>query len=241
MTFLQGIAFVYRQSWAFLLACPLIALIPIVAELVQHIVEMQAGMYSGPEGAVAAEADPARMAFGFVKTLALTLVGYWAVRFYASRDPAYARRLDGRAVALFAVVFALQALLSALGLFVFSGVLAAGFFVFSLIFGPLLARFVVAAPLGVWISPLASIRQMARQLPWAVAFNIVAVLPLMIVHYALGIGAIFVPGEAIKWAMLIADSLVVGWLAAVLVAIVWVIAVRKDPPPELTAELALRA
>ena len=237
MTFLQGIAFVHRQSWAFLVACPLIALIPILAELAQHIAEMQAGMYSGPEGARAAEADPARMAFGFVKTLALTLVGYWAVRFYASRDPAYARRLEGRAVALFAVVFALQALLSALGLFVFTGAVAVGFFVFGLVFTPLLTRFVAGAPLGVWISPLASIRQMLPQLPWAVAFNIAAVLPLMVVHYALGIGAVFVPGEAVKWAMLIADSLVVGWLAAVLLAITWVVAVRKDPPPEF----ALRA
>ena len=241
MTFLQGIAFVYRQSWAFLLACPLIALIPILAELVQHVVEMQAGMYVGPAGAEAAEADPARMAFGFVKTLALGLIGYWGVRFYATRDAAYTRRLEGRAVALFAVVFALQALLSALGLFVFTGVMAAGFFVFSLIFAPLLARFVVAAPLGVWISPSASIRQMARQLPWAVAFNVVAALPLMIVHYALGIGAIFVPGEAVKWAMLIVDSLVVGWLAAVLVAITWVVAVRRNPPPGLIPKATLRA
>ena len=78
---------------------------------------------------------------------------------------------------------------------------------------------------------------MAPQLPWAVMFNIVAVLPLMIVHYALGAGAIFVPGEAAKWAMLVVDSLIVGWLSALLSAITWVIAARKDPPPEL----ALRA
>jgi len=235
MTFLQGIAFVYRRSWAFLLACPLIALIPILAEFVQHVVEMQAGMYSGPEGASAAENDPARMAFGFVKTLALSLIGYWATRFYASDgNRAATRRIEPRALGLFAIVFALQALLSALGLFVFEGVMAIGFFVFGLVFTPLLARFVVAAPLGVWIGPTASIRQLFPQLPWAIAFNLVAWLPLMIVHYALGIGAVFVPGEAIKWAMLILDSLVVGWLAAALVAITWVIAARKDPPPELT-------
>lgn len=234
MTFLQGIAFVYRQSWVFLIACPLIALIPILAELAQHVVEMQAGMYDGLAAAEAAEADPDRMAFGFVKTLALGLVGYWATRFYASRgDAAYARRIERRAAALFAVVFALQALLSALGLFVFTGVVAAGFFVFSLIFTPLLARFAAAAPLGAWISPFASIRQMAPQLPWAIAFNIVAILPLMAVHYALGIGAIFVPGEAVKWAMLIVDSLVVGWLATAMAAITWVIAVRRDPPAAL--------
>lgn len=238
MTFFQGIAFVYRQSWAFLLACPLIALIPILAEFAQHVVEMQAGMYTGPEGASAAEDDPARMAFGFAKTLALALIGYWATRFYASRgDRAATRRIERRAVGLFAIVFALQALLSALGLFVFEGVMAIGFFVFGLVFTPLLARFVAAAPLGVWIGPAASIRQLFPQLPWAIAFNVVAWLPLMIVHYALGIGAVFVPGETAKWVMLIVDALVVGWLAALLVAITWVVATRKDPPPEL----ALRA
>ena len=238
MTFRQGFTFVHRQSWAFLVACPLIVLIPVAAEFVQHYVEMQAGMYAGPEGAQAAEHDPARMAFGFVKTLALSLVGYWAIRFYASGgDRAAALRIDSRAVSLFAIVFALQALLSALGLFAFEGVVAVGFFVFGLIFTPLLSRFVAAAPLGAWISPYSSIRQMAPQLPWAVMFNIVAVLPLMIVHYALGAGAIFVPGEAAKWAMLVVDSLIVGWLSALLSAITWVIAARKDPPPEL----ALRA
>lgn len=235
MTFGQGLAFVYRQSWAFLLACPLVALIPVAAELAQHYVEMQAGMYAGPEGARAAESDPARMAFGFVKTLALGLIGYWATRFYASNgNRALAHRMEPRAITLFALVFALQSLLSALGLFAFSGPVAVGFFVFTLVFAPLLTRFMAAAPLGQWISPLASIRQMAPQLPWAIAFNVVAILPLMVLHYALGIGAVFVPGEAAKWALLVLDSLVVGWLAAALVAVTWVMAVRKDPPAALT-------
>jgi hypothetical protein len=235
MTFWQGFSFVYRQSWAFLLACPLIALIPIAAELAQHYVEMYLGMYAGPEGAQAAENHPDRMTLGFVKTLALGLIGYWATRFYASGgDGAFAHRLERRALALFALVFALQAALSALGLFAFSGAVAVGFFVFTLVFMPLLSRFIAAAPLGAWIGPPASIRQMAPQLPWAIAFNVIAILPLMVLHYALGIGAVFVPGDAAKWALLVLDSLVVGWLAAALVAVTWVMAVRKDPPAELT-------
>lgn len=235
MTFGQGFVFIHRQSWAFLLACPLIALIPIVAEFVQHVVEMQAGMYAGPDGARAAEMDPGRMAFGFIKTLAISLIAYPATRFYASGgNAAIARRLDPRAVRLFAIVFTLQALLSALGLFAFSGPIAVGFFVFTLVFTPLLARFAAGAPLGVWISPIASIRQMAPQLPWAIGFNVIAILPLMALHYALGIGAVFIPGDPAKWALLAIDSLVVGWLSAALTAVIWVIAIRKDPPPELT-------
>ena len=70
----------------------------------------------------------------------------------------------------------------------------------------------------IYIRPLASIRVMAPQLAWAVAFSLIAILPLMAVHYALGIGAIFVGGDGLKWAMLALDSLVVGWLAALMAA-----------------------
>lgn len=237
VTFGQAFMFAHRQSWTFLLTFPVIAAIPILAEFAQHVVEMQVGMYAGPDGMRAAEADPSRMAFGFAKTLALGLIAYWALRFYASRDPRWTRRLEPRAVRLFALVFALQTLLTALGLFAFSGSVAVGFFVFTLVFTPLLARFVAAAPLGVWISPPTSIRQIAPQLPWAFAFNVIAILPLMALHYALGIGAVFVPGEAAKWAMLVLDALVVGWLAALMAAITWVMAIRKDPPAELVTPI----
>lgn len=236
MTFVQGFKFVHRESWAFLLACPLVALIPVIAELAQHIAEMQAGMYNGLEGAQAAESDPQRMAFGFVKTLAISLIGYSGVRFFASAgDAAYARRLEPRALQLFAIVFALQALLSYVTLFALpaSAGFMIGFFLFFLVLSPLLVRFLVAAPLGVLITPQASAAQMWRQLPWAVAFGLLAPLPLMALHYALSIGAMLAAGDALKWVMLVVDALVVGWLAAVLSAVSWVIATRKAPPDEL--------
>ncbi len=238
MKFWNGLKYVHRESWAFLLACPLIALIPIAVEFAQHVVEMQIGMYNGPEGAEAADGNPLRLQVGFLKTLSMTLITYCVVRFLAgNRDTANARHFDPRAAKLFAAVLALQALLSFLSLFVFTGTtpMGIGFMIFFFILGPLLARFVVAAPLGVWISRLASIAQLWRQLRWACAFSMVAMLPLMIVHYGLGIGAVFVPGDAFKWLLLVIDSLIVGWLAALLAAINWVIATRKDPPESLTS------
>ena len=230
MRFWQAIAYVHRESWAFLFACPLLALIPVAAELAQHAAEMHIGMYRSIEAAQAAESHPLRLGFGLIKTLALSLAGYWVVRFVAGgRDAQAARRFEPRAVRLFAVVFALQALLNILALFVFTGgPVAIGFMVFGFVFGILAARFAVAAPLGTWISPLASIRQMARHLPWSLAFAIVSMLPLMTVHYALGIGAIPAPYWA-GWPMLVADALVVGWLAALLAASSWVIAARAGP------------
>ncbi len=240
MTFWQGFKYVHRESWAFFLACPLIVAIPIVVEFVQHVVEMQIGMYDGPSGAEAAESNALRLQVGFAKTLALSIIGYSVIRFLAGgRDKTASYRLERRAVKLFALVFALQALLAYLTLFVFTGMtpLGIGFTVFGILFAPLVARFIAAAPLGKLITPQASIRQLWRQLPWLVVFNLVAVLPLMVVHYGLGIGAIFAPGDAFKWVLLVVDSLVVGWLAALLSTITWVMAIRKDPPSELTEGL----
>lgn len=233
MTFWQGLIFVHRESWAFVLLCPFIVAIPVVAEFVQHVVEMRIGLYEGVEQAQGAESNSARLAFGFIKTLAISAIGYSVIRFLrGGRDRVAASTLESRAAGLFAAVFALQALLSYLSLYVFAGEgpVVIGFFVFGLLLSPLLARFVVGAPLGVLIAPPASIKQMWRQLPWALAFNLVAALPLMALHYALSIGAIYVADERVQWIMLSLDSLVVGWLAALLAAVTWVIAVRKDAP-----------
>lgn len=232
MTFAKAFGFVHRESLAFMFACPLLALVPILAEFAQHFVEMRIGMYDRPAGAAAAESHPLRMSFGLVKVLALTFAGYWVVRFLAGgRDAEAARTWEPRAVWLFSIVLALQMLLTVLGLFVFpaNDAIGIGFMIFGFILGPLIARFTVAAPLGIWISPLRSIRHTAPHIVFAVGFSLLAMLPLMIVHYALGIGAIFVAGSALKWAMLIADSLLVGWLAALLIAIAYVVALRPGP------------
>lgn len=230
MTFWQGLKYVHRESRAFLLACPLLALVPVLAELAQHVAEMHIGMYDSLAAMQALEHDPLRIGSGYLKTLALGLPGYWVIRYLAGdRDAAAARTAEPRAVRLFLVVFALMALFAALSLFVFtSGPVAIGFMVFGLLFGVLITRFLVAAPLGVWISPLASIRAMARHLPWALAFTLVAQLPLMAAHYGLSIAALFAPGWA-KWPLLVADALLVGWLAALLMAINWVVATRPGP------------
>lgn len=230
MTLWQGFKFAHRESWAFLFACPLLALVPVVVEFAQHVAEMHIGMYAGIEAMQALESDPLRMGFGYLKTLALALPGYWVIRYLAGgRDAQAARTVEPRAVKLFAIVFALQALFGALALFVFnSDPVAGGFMVFGYVFSVLIVRFLVAAPLGTWISPLASARQMLRHLPWGLAFSIIATLPLMAGHYALGIGALFAPDWA-KWPMLVADSFLVGWLAALLIAASWVIATRAGP------------
>lgn len=231
MTFWRGLRYAYRESWAFALACPFLFLVPVLGEIVQHIVEMQIGMYDSVAAAQAADADPARLAFGFVKTLGLLLPGYWIMRFLAGgRDAAAARRIDPHAIRLFAWLFLFQAALSAIGLFGLprSGTALAAGLALSLVLNPLLARWAAAAPLGIAIGPFASARAMVRQLPWAIAFSVVVMLPLMVPHYALGVAAVF-SAPTFKWPILIADSLLVGYLSAVMIAGTWVVATRREP------------
>ena len=232
MTFWYGFKFAYRESFAFFIACPLLALIPALAEFAQHVGEMHIGMYDGIEAAQAAENHPLRMGLGVVKTLVLQTSIFWTIRFYhGGRDVEAAHRFPARAMKLFAIVLGLQMLLVMFGLFVFipDNPIGIGFMVFGYIIGPLLARFAAGAPLGIWISPLKSIRQLLPHILFAVGFSIVAMLPLMIVHYALGFGAMLAEPDSIKWVMHVVDSLVVAWLAAVLTAILYVVALRPGP------------
>ncbi len=231
MSFGRAFLYAHREGLAFLVACPLLALIPILAEFAQHVIEMQIGMYDGLDGAKAAEADPLRMQFGFVKVLTLSIMGYPVIRFLAGgRDRAAAYRLNPRALALFAVPLAIQMALAAFDLFSRSASTTYSIvsFVVMLLTTPFLLRWFTAAPLGVWISPARSAREMLPAWLWAFAFGIVAILPLMIAHYALGIGAVFAPDWA-KWPMLVLDSLLVGWLSATMVASEWISANRPGP------------
>lgn len=238
--FFAGLRTVHLDSFLFLLACPLLAAVPVVVELIQHVVEFRLGMYDSIAAAKAADDHPVRMAFGFAKVLSLTLAGYWVMRWLAWRDPSAAGRWDRRAVTLFSGVLAYHAAMAAVQLFLLprTGPVLLGGFLVGLILGPLLAAWGVAAPLGnPAVGPLASIRLMAPRIAWSAAFMLVAMLPLMIVHYVLGAGAIFAPAP-MKWPALILDSLVVGWLAALMIASGWIAATRAaalagvalDPP-----------
>lgn len=226
--FLAELRRVHTASLAFAAVLPLAAAIPLVAEFVQHVVEMRIGMYDGIDAAQAVESHAARLLLGFIKTVALGLPAYFLIRWLASGgDRSFAARQERPAMALFALVVALQTLFAWLSLYVWTGgKMAVGLFAFSLVFMPLIARFVVAAPLGLFISPLQSIRTMAPHAVFAILFPLAAMLPLMVVHYALGLGAIFVAGDALKWAMLAVDSFVTAWLALVLITAQYVVATR---------------
>lgn len=230
--FLDALGTVHREAFLFMLACPLLAAIPVAVEFAQHVIELRAGMYVDEAGALAAESDPLRMQFGFLKVLALALPAYWIPRFmHGARDADAARTWDTKAVWLYSGVFLFMAVNAALSLFVLPttpnwmiGTMAGG-----MILSVLLARWQAAAPLGQFINPLRSAIEMLRNLPWALAFSLVAMLPVMALHYALAIVAILAAPDWLDWVLMVVDSVVVGWLAGILAAANYVAALRAGP------------
>lgn len=228
MTFWNALKATYGGATAFLIACPLLALVPVTFELLQHVIEVQIGMYDSIAAAKAVEHHPLRMGFGMIKVIGLIIPIYWITRFLPNRDAGFARTLDRHALILFGGFFAVQMAFAVIQLFVLpqtAPVLIASFFGGQII-GCLLVAWGVAAPLGnAAIGPRASAAIMARHIPWTFAFLLIAMLPLMIPHYALAALAMLGP-KPLLWPIMIVDSLLVGWLAAVMAASMYYAATR---------------
>ncbi|MBB6427724.1 hypothetical protein [Sphingopyxis sp. JAI128] len=220
------IASIYRSARAFALACPLLFLIPALVELAQHVVEWRAGMYDGVAGAKAAEADPLRLQFGFAKTLAILLPGYWFTRYMLfNRDAARARRIEWPAIGLWFILFTPNALQqwwtlfgpSLTGLLGLTGVAAQWTGYALALLGAVAGIYFVAWTVA-WtvgnsaIGPIRSIRIVAGSFWRTVLLILAGALPLMIAHYALSFAAIFGPAT-LDGPLLLLDALVVGLLA----------------------------
>jgi len=220
MTFWQEFKATYSGSMAFLIACPLLALVPIVFELLQHAIEVHIGMYGSLAAAKATEHHPLRMGFGMLKIVSLTVPIYWVTRFLPARDARFAATVDPLAIRLFTGYFCFSIALVAIQLFALpqTGIVMLVSFVIWQVVGSLLLAWGVATTFAnVTIGPVASFRIMAPQLPWTFAFTFVVILPLMIPHYALGALALLGP-KILMWPVMIVDSLLVGWLTAVMIA-----------------------
>lgn len=220
MTFWNAFRASYRGGIAIMLACPLLALVPVVFEIVQHAVEVQIGMYDSLAAAEATENHPLRMAFGVLKVTSLILPVYWVARYLETSDSRFATQFDRAAVTLFVGFVAFQVMLAGLQLFILprAGWWLLAAFVGGQVIGVLVSAWGIAAALGNdAIGPRRSIAVMAPQLGWSFAFSITVMLPLMIPHYALGAAALLGP-KVLLWPLLILDSLLVGWIATVMAA-----------------------
>lgn len=224
---------IYSWAWAFAFACPVLFLIPVLVEFAQHVVEMQGGMYTSPNGAAAFADDPLRMQFGFAKVVALLLPGYWLTRYALfGNDAAAARRLEWPAAGLWSVIFLLLAGQSYWGLFgspwsqllsitdeTVGGAINASVSLVGGVLGIYLMAWGVAWAVGnASIGPLQSIRIMHGSFWRTVVLIIASILPLMTLHYALGYAAIHFGTTAFDWMLMGVDSIVTGCLALTMAA-----------------------
>ncbi|MEP9359898.1 hypothetical protein [Sphingomonas sp. KR3-1] len=230
---------IFAGATRFALLCPLLFLLPVAVELLQHWAEVHVGMYASIAAAKAVEHDPLRMAIGHAKVIALFLLGYWVVRFLAHGDSAReAVRYDRVAVRLFAWVMAWglfwlvlvqdgPALAPALGLspramaFTQLGVILA-----SMFFELCLSAWKAAAPLGnARITFLRSLAMILGSFWWAVGLMFLTVIPLLVVHYVLAAVAIG-KGPAVLWTVLAIDAVLAAYLGVVMVVFTYVLAER---------------
>jgi len=221
----------YGGAARFSRAAPLLFLVPALVEFAQHVAEVQSGMYLSRDAARAAANDPARLAFGFAKTLALILPGYWFTHFLAfDGDLRRTLALDTRAMGLFAIQFAIVGAVQywllfgpplgpTLGLDGRSAAIAAAALVVAqTILGIYLTAWFVAWPLGnAAIGPVRSCRVMTGHFWRAIGYLLAGTVPLMALHYALGLGAIG-RAPALVWVMLALDAITVAFLALTMTA-----------------------
>lgn len=205
--------------WLFRLA-PLIPLIAILPELVQHVWEVSAGMFASKAAFNAHAMDAARWQFGYFKIAGLMVAIFAAARFWAARQ-AGQRFFDARAVAWrpFFIALGLNIVVTAL-------VFAAGQIVplqfksaFDLVLGlvtlPLLPL-IVAPLLGISDFTL----KRAFTAGWWIALRTALIIaagfvPLQWLHGLNHTVALGQP-DLLVWLLMAWDALVVGLMASVM-------------------------
>ena len=227
---LTALADLYRQSWRYALACPVLFLLPIVAELAQHVAEYGQGLYASIEAAKALEHSVLRMGFGTIKVLSLLITGYWMMRWLEWRDPKRTRGGDLASLATFSPLLLLELAISLPAIWgpVLAPTLTKPMLLaipLELVLRLLFSEWSRTAAIGAAGGPIASSRRVGPHFLWALGFYLLAVLPPMVLHYALGAVALKSAG-AVQIGALIVDSLFVGYLGAVISGLPWYISER---------------
>ena len=233
----------YARSLRFAFQAPLAMTLVLAAELLQHAVELRLGMYAG-DGSLSAEAAQVRLMFGAVKVAAMVLVVIFALRVWRFEDEA---GRAGRLTIAFFVGLGLFLLVQAGGELLAAG---AGWLLariagpgagqgseLAFAAAPLLAWMVFATLLLPWYVGLLtedramtlgrSIRGIGWRFPFYFLVYLAGFLPLTIVHYALGTGAVGRP-LTLAWMMMGVDAAIVALLAATLASTLFTLYRRAD-------------
>lgn len=214
----------YARVGAIAAAAPLILLLPVAMELIQHGVEIRLGMYA-QGGHLDGHAQAIRLAFGAGKILAILLTIFVVLRFW--RLGSFARALRPglgflRGLLIVAVVqIAAEALALLIGRLL-ARLVPSGPVHLLLLVAPLLGWLIGSCLLLPWYVGLItddnamtlrrSIAGVRGRLWSSFGLLVAGVAPLMILHYALGYAAFRAPAS-IVWLLMIADAGIVAFLA----------------------------
>lgn len=230
---------VYRDSLRFVVALPLLAAVPFAAEMIQHVAEVRAGMFTSYAGAEAAAADPGRELFGFIKVLSLFLITYPVIRFLGSGDDRRQAVTVTRTSALLfgaVLLFSLATMaLQRVGGPLLAQVIANERWLIAAGLAGLLGLMLLETYLAAWKAGAAlgnprltagrSVGIMHPRVLRSFGFTLAMMTPLMIIHYALNFAAIGA-APAAMWTILAIDSAVAASLGIVLAATIYRIAHR---------------
>jgi len=225
MTFWTAILRSYSEAWGFMLALPLVAAAAIGLEGLQHAVEYAEGLYVSSAAMRTHGADAGRMVAGLAKVGWLLLLQYWVTRYVVGRSARAAVARDSVAVRQFALVFALSAAAGIVQIFLPQLLAASGVtgrpviyavlvgMVISFILGAFLVPWAVGAALGIpraW----SLMRRAPGSILWAIALGLATGLALLVVHYALGYGAVGRPAYPTV-AILVVDAAFTSFIGVV--------------------------
>jgi len=209
----------YRRGFALFLLAPVIIAIVAIPEFIQHVAEINLGMFDNIETARALANGAERWAFGYAKLAGLAIGMFAAARFWGTRDSAGGRWWELRNVAWVSL---------AIGLILFLFVPSIPDLVHrwlpewayqTLYWGLSLAvipfLFVILAALfgDRRVGPFANYWLDWRWAPLLLLLLIAAYAPAMGAHYGLHRLALGAPKLAV-WLLMAADALVVGLLAS---------------------------
>lgn len=216
----------YRKSFALFIVGPMVLALIIIPEFAQHVVEIQIGMFDSKAAAKALGNDPTRWAFGYVKLAGLALTFFAAARFWWTREHG-------------GVWWDLRQMhwpnfLIGVALFVGIGMLAEPFkayvpetlFMLLQIFFSLLSLPMLFYALsGLFGDRTVTIKQVITRswayLPLLLLLLVAGFAPAQILH---GLNHSWALGQhpALVWALMIFDTLVVGLLASLVGAAMYV-------------------
>ena len=230
---------VFQRVPTVVFAAPLIFLLPVLAEGLQHFVEFQIGMFASADSMAAAGASQQRLIFGVIKIISLLYVMLWVSRFWF------------QGAGSVSLLFGRQEFVSLLTLLGFTAAVMA----FVIVAGPPLVEFVAASPLPVPENVLPFVpllvlllltfplqhlsvywfgrflgddtmtvkrarRAVKGQMNRMTLIFVVPIAPFMVLHYWLNYQGVGLEPQALA-IVLTADSILVGLMAIIMGNAVW--------------------